>query len=325
MHEDAAPDHRGGTGAQGAAIPDGGRPNAPSTTRLPGQFLLLVAATYCLIVLGALVRANDAGLACPDWPLCFGEVIPRMNLKVAFEWGHRTVAGGIAILFAVLAVRALRRPGVTPVVRRLLALAASLLAVQIVLGALTVWLQLASWTVTAHLITGNCFAIAVLLVAHALRDFETGRPERAEAPAAVRAAVLASAALLFVQMVLGGLVASNYAGLACPEWPTCNGGLWFPSFRGSVGLHVIHRLNGYALFLALATTAFASRRQAPLARISAISVGFAVCEIAVGVANVRWGVPPEITGSHSALAAALALTVTLAVRDVLTRRPIPRR
>jgi heme A synthase len=83
-------------------------------------------------------------------------------------------------------------------------------------------------------------------------------------------------------------------------------------------------LNGYALFAALATAAVVCRRESRLGRISAIAVGIAVCEIAVGIANVRWGVPPEITGSHSALATALVLTVALAVRDLATRRPIPR-
>jgi heme A synthase len=83
-------------------------------------------------------------------------------------------------------------------------------------------------------------------------------------------------------------------------------------------------LNRYALFGALATAAVVCRRESPLGRITATAVVLAVCEIAVGIANVRWGVPPEITGSHSALAAALVLTVALAVRDIATRRPTPR-
>ena len=78
--------------------------------RLAGAFGALLALTFGLIVLGALVRANDAGLACPDWPLCFGEVIPRMNLEVAFEWTHRLVAGSLAVGFVTLALLALRRP-----------------------------------------------------------------------------------------------------------------------------------------------------------------------------------------------------------------------
>lgn len=323
MHEDAA-SSRSGRSRAGIAAGPSGAPRRPesSSTRLPGQFLLLVAITFFLIVLGALVRANDAGLACPDWPLCFGDVIPRLNVKVAFEWSHRIVAGSVALVFAFLAFRTLRLPAVRPAVRRLLALAACLLATQIVLGALTVWLLLASWTVTAHLITGNSFAVTALLISRALRDSVAGRPARAEAPATVRFAVLASAALLLVQMVLGGMVASNYAGLACPEWPTCNGGQWIPSLSGSVGMHVVHRLNGYALFAALAATAVMSRREPHLGRITGLAVIFAVSEIVVGIANVRLGIPAEVTGLHSAFGTALVLTVALAVRDLFTRRPV---
>ncbi|MCP5116159.1 MAG: hypothetical protein GY953_35480, partial [bacterium] len=55
--------------------------SAPRLRVLGVGFALLLSATYCLIVLGALVRANGAGLACPDWPLCFGQVVPEFDLK----------------------------------------------------------------------------------------------------------------------------------------------------------------------------------------------------------------------------------------------------
>ena len=61
-------------------------------------FVGLAAVTYVLIVLGALVRAHGAGLSCPDWPLCFGEVIPEFDFKIAFEWGHRVLAGSVGSL-----------------------------------------------------------------------------------------------------------------------------------------------------------------------------------------------------------------------------------
>jgi len=270
-------------------------------SRVPVLFLLLLGLTYLLIVLGALVRAKDAGLACPDWPLCFGELVPVMNVQVAFEWTHRAVAGTVALAFAALAVHGLRRPPVAPSVKRLLALGAGLLAVQIVLGGLTVLLKLAAWTVTAHLLTGNAFAATMLCTALALRDQARGRADRPAASPAARIAVCAAAALLCFQMFLGGLVASTYSGLACPEWPTCNGGQWFPTWRGSVGRHA-----------------------GPLARIARVAVGLALCEVGVGIANVLLGIPFEITGLHSAFAAALVLTLTLAVRDLVTRDAVVR-
>ena len=75
---------------------------APGRTRgLARSYAALVVLVTGLIVLGASVRAFEAGLACPDWPLCFGQIIPEMNLEVAFEFGHRVMAGGVSLLFAV--------------------------------------------------------------------------------------------------------------------------------------------------------------------------------------------------------------------------------
>ena len=118
------------------AMLQGGKGMAES--RLAAGFGALVALCFGLIVLGALVRVHGAGLACPDWPLCFGRVLPEMNLEVAFEWTHRLVAGSVGLFFVALSVRALRRPEMRDV-RPILAVAAMLLATQILLGALTVW------------------------------------------------------------------------------------------------------------------------------------------------------------------------------------------
>jgi heme A synthase len=296
------------------------QPRAQSSLKgLAMGFFALVGLSYALIVLGALVRANQAGLACPDWPLCFGQAIPKMNLEVAFEWTHRLIAGGLSIAFAVLAVQVLRRGEAPGAVRILLALAAGLLAVQIVLGALTVWLQLASWTVTAHLITGNSFSLPLLLIACSLRDTAKGPRARSPAPPAARGLVIASAAVLLLQMVLGGLVSSRYAGLACPEWPTCNGGLWIPTWGGNVGLHLLHRMNGYTLLVVLAASAAAGRHDPGLRRPTGLAFTIGLVAIVAGIANVRLGIPIEITGLHTGLAAALVLTLTLALRDIVTR------
>jgi cytochrome c oxidase assembly protein subunit 15 len=145
-------------------------------------------------------------------------------------------------------------------------------------------------------------------------------PPRAAAPAAVRGWVLASAGVLRLQMILGGLVSSRYAGLACPEWPVCNGGLWIPTWGGSVGLHLLHRFNAYLLLAVLATSALASRHEPGLRKLTALALVFGLGEVAAGIANVLLGIPAEITGLHTALAAALVLTLTLATRDLFIRR-----
>jgi heme A synthase len=318
MHQNEAPSSNAIPASEAAA-------GAPRTggqrglRRLAGGFLTLVGLTFGLIVLGALVRANHAGLACPDWPLCFGKVIPRMNLEIAFEWTHRLVAGSVALVFAALAVSTLRRAEVPRPAERLLGVAAGLLAAQVLLGALTVWLRLAPWTVTAHLVIGNGFSLTLLWIACSLRDAAGERAARPPAPLASRRLALAAAALLLLQILLGGLMASRHAGPACPEWPACAGGVWFPTWSGNVGIHLLHRLNGYALLALLAAAAAKGWRDRDLRRLLALALALGLGEVLAGVANVRLGFPAEITGLHTGLAATLVLTLGLTLRDVFTR------
>jgi len=277
-------------------------------------FLLLVALTFGLIVLGALVRAHGAGLACPDWPLCSGQLVPAFNLKVAFEWSHRATASLVLVSFTALALLTLRNPTTRTAAGRLLPLASVALLAQALLGALTVWLRLAEWTVTAHLVVGNTFNACALLLA--LRLQEAAQPrERSPVPAAARLVVTLCAALLGFQLVLGGMVSSSFAGLACPEWPSCNGGQWFPTWHGSVGVHLVHRLNGYLLTLSLAGACLAARPLPRLFRMLGGALALVLGQLAVGVANVLLGIPVEITALHSALAAALVLMLAAASHE----------
>src|SRR5262245_18391257 len=176
-------------------------PDALAPRRLATGFFALCGATFCLIVIGALVRAHGAGLACPDWPLCFGDVVPDFDLRVGFEWTHRGVAGSVARAFAGLSFAALPVPAARAASGRWLAAAAALLSLQIGLGALTVWHLLAAWTVTAHLVTGNAFS-ACLVVA-ALRLRRAGAPSEPRAPGPARAWLLAAQLCLALQLVLG--------------------------------------------------------------------------------------------------------------------------
>jgi cytochrome c oxidase assembly protein subunit 15 len=271
---------------------------------------VLVGVTQVLIVLGALVRAHEAGLACPDWPLCFGELVPRFDLKIAFEWSHRVLAGSVSLAFVTLAALVLRSGGASGETRRWLAIAALLLVAQVLLGAFTVWELLAAWTVTSHLVTGNAFALALCFVALSLRESRHGEPVRG----VVRAGVAAAAALLLLQIVLGGLVSSRFAGMACPEWPTCNGGAWFPTWGGTVGLHLLHRWNGTLLGAALLGVAWISRGEPRVRRLTALAAVLGALQVGIGIANVLLAIPVEVTGLHSALAAALVLTIGAATR-----------
>jgi cytochrome c oxidase assembly protein subunit 15 len=294
-------------------------PSNPAGARGTGLgFALLTAATFALIVLGALVRAHGAGLACPDWPLCFGDLVPRFDFHVAFEWGHRVFAGGIALGFAALAARVALSPALRARIGWGVAAAGVLLATQIVLGGLTVLLGLAPWTVTAHLLVGNAFCATLLLCASALRP-RRAAPATALSPAA-SACVAAVCALLVLQIALGGLVSSQYAGLACADFPTCDGRSFVPELGGLVGLHVVHRMNGYALLLAIGALAWATRGVPAIGTLARTALRLVLLQVVVGVANVLLRLPVELTALHTALAAALVLVTAQLARHALAAR-----
>ena len=278
--------------------------------------------TYGLMVLGALVRANGAGLACPDWPLCFGEVVPAFDLKVGFEWSHRAVAGAVSLGLAAVTLASVRS-GSARHVRAPLIVAWGLLLVQVVLGGLTVLLRLAPWTVVAHLAVGTSFAITLLLISRTLAEGSGQR--RVDLPAGVAPVAVVAAAVLAVQVLLGGMVSSSGAGPICgPVFPDCLGRGWFPSFEGLIGLHVLHRANAVlvaSLFSALFVLTRGSRAPREIARLSAVATALVWMQFGVGAANVLLGLPVEITGLHTALAAALSLLAALLLREVwLSRR-----
>jgi cytochrome c oxidase assembly protein subunit 15 len=284
----------------------GAEPRRPSLLLERGLFGL-VAATAGLLVVGASVRVNGAGLACPDWPLCFGEVVPPIDVQVGFEFGHRVLAGCISLGFLAAGV-ALRREGVRGAPARLWAVGAAVLTVQIVLGALTVWKLLAEWTVASHLLTGNTFCATLLLLALSVRSARL-RPSLPPVPVVARGVGAALALLVPAQLFLGGWVAGAHAGLVCGAVPGCYtwDGAWFPTFSGTVGLQVTHRLLALVLWAAsLAFLAVARGRVRPAAVAFVLAVH---AQIAIGLTNVWLRLPVEVTLLHTAGAAAVFLSM----------------
>ncbi|HXZ84776.1 MAG TPA: COX15/CtaA family protein [Myxococcota bacterium] len=296
-------------------ISDDGR----RTARRAGRAAAALAfCAWALIAVGALVRANGAGLSCPDWPLCTGRLVPSFDARVALEWGHRLLAGSLSLGIAALAVAIAARRELRARFGPRLVLLFALLGTQVVLGGLTVLLGLAPWTVTAHLCTGNLLALALAWLARDLLDAAGARePARSRLTAPGARLLWIVAGLVGLQIALGGLVSSHSAGLACAAFPTCDGDSLVPSVRGLVGLHVIHRLNAYAVALGCSLLAWMLRNAGPVARLAWTALRLVLVQIAVGAANVLLQLPVELTALHSALAAAIALSVGLALRESL--------
>ncbi len=268
----------------------------------------LVPVTYALLVFGSTVRVHGAGLACPDWPLCFGQVVPQLDFQVLLEWGHRTLAGLVSLAFLAIGIELFRR-GAPRAIKALWGLAAVLLATQVVLGGLTVLELLAEWTVTSHLLTGNSFCVTLLLLALALHEHESP-VQRPAVGNSHRAAAGLVAVAVFAQLALGGFVASSHAGLACgPAWPACAGDSWFPTFQGIIGLQVMHRIMAYTLLAAAAGAVAATRGQGRTGRTALIVLALVGLQAVIGIANVVTSMPVEVTIAHSAGADAIVLAV----------------
>ena len=281
-------------------------------------FLALVFMSSALVVLGALVRAHGAGLACPDWPLCFGQLVPALNLSVGLEWGHRALAGAVSLGLVGAAVLVLRNAGLRARVGRPLTLAFGVLAVQVVLGGLTVLLGLAPWTVVAHLLMGTGFCAVLLWISRDLA--EVGSEARAPVSGAAAALVGLCAAAVVVQIGLGGMVSSHYAGLACAAFPTCDGESLAPSLSGLVGLAVLHRIFAVFALVSFGALCWVTRARVTSWRLAWLALRLLILQVAVGALNVLMKLPVEVTAFHSALALSIALVTLLLVRDFVYAR-----
>ena len=226
-----------------------------------GLTVAAVGLALVVVVLGAYTRLSDAGLGCPDWPGCYGHLgVPDTEAEVRaaqaqfpdapvemekawIEMVHRYFATGLGALILGIVVVAFRAPNGIPngVPRALPVALLALVALQGAFGAWTVTLKLWPQVVTAHLLGG--FATLALLWLLALRLGIGAKPS--VRPGAVRGGSaqfgrLASVALAVVvlQVALGGWVTSNYAALACPDFPTCHGE-WAPAMDFRQGFDVL--------------------------------------------------------------------------------------
>jgi cytochrome c oxidase assembly protein subunit 15 len=294
------------------------------------RLLSVVAASLALVVvvLGAYVRLSDAGLGCPDWPLCYGRPLPAQiadagaHAKAWKEMAHRYLAGTLGVLIVALTLAAWRARR-----SRGIALAVVLLVVfQATLGMWTVTMLLKPAIVTAHLLGG--MATLALLAWLALSQWP-----HASAPEVrgLRTLALLALGVLAVQIALGGWVSANYAALACPELPLCRGAL-VPPMNFADAFHVVRELGRtgegellpiealtaihwtHRLFalVALAVVLTAAARALRVLRPIGVALAtLVVLQFGLGVANVALALPLPLAAAHNAGAALLLVALVV--------------
>src|SRR5438876_5456149 len=270
-------------------------------------------ATYALVVLGGVVRVSGSGLGCPDWPLCHGRVLPPLDLHAIIEYSHRTTASLTSVLVVATAVVAWaawrnRRDLVIPAT-----FAVGLLAIQVVLGAITVRLELPPMIVLAHLATAMALLGAVCVTAiAALMPTAAGAVDTQSVARAQGAA-----AGTYLLILSGSLVVGSGASGACDAWPLCGGGFRF-AFEGLPAIQLLHRgvaaVIGLLIVFSLVSVLARHRRQPAVRATVALTLAALAFQVAVGAAVVTLRLPAALRGLHLALASAVwAGTVILAV------------
>ena len=290
---------------------------------------LTTGLTFALLLVGGVVHATDSGLACPDWPQCFGSFFPAMVGKVFFEHGHRLFATGVGLLtIAQLIAIFLLRPAGHPA--RGLSVAALVLVIwQGILGGMTVKMQLPDAVSTAHLATSMLFFALLLLLA-----FRT-RPATPDAvlPARLQRLIGATAIVIYVQIVLGALVRHTDSGLACTTLPLCNGSV-LPLAELPLAIHAVHRLGALVATIAVIATSIAVLRAGDgnrlARRLALVAPGLVVAQVALGVMSVLSALEVVTVTAHlggGALLLALFVSLYLSARGVTgvvpAREPAP--
>ncbi|MGH7526934.1 MAG: heme o synthase [Gemmatimonadales bacterium] len=251
-----------------------------------------------LIVLGGVVRITGSGMGCGDhWPRCNGEWFPPLDLPTSIEIGHRWVAALVsALVFAAAAVAWLRHRR-DRVLTNPATLSVTLLVVQVLLGAVTVRLELPPWVVIAHL--ANAMFLLAALIVLAMRA-GAGRQDLPCHPD--HGLVLATAGLGFVVILFGALVANLHAGLLCLGFPLCNGAV-LPPPAPLAAIHWTHRVLAFGfLGLSLGLVARVGRRRdlegRMLRRWSIVVLALTAVQIGVAAAMVLQLLPPSLRALH---------------------------
>ncbi len=278
--------------------------------------LTTLIATYLLIVLGSTVRVTESGMGCNGWPLCSGQIGPIDQYHPLLEQSHRYLATIVTILIFAIAVITWRAGARAYYLRGLSVAGVAVIAVQIILGAITVFTNNAPVTVALHLIVGLIFlAITTMTV---VRAFAGSKSSWNPIGALDKTAIWAVAGI-FLVLISGSLVVDGGAEAACPSWPVCIGS---HAQGGLIDLQLIHRgivLIGSVLALVYLLKIVRDKtRTAPHHTLALLGVLALILQIIAGAIVALLKAPDVLADIHLALAAALwaVVVATAAVGEI---------
>ena len=327
--------------------------------------VLTLFLTFDLVLFGSFTRLTDSGLGCPDWPGCYGSASPVgaqaeitaaqtvlptgpvTHGKAWVEMVHRYMATGVGGLILVLALASWVRRGRGVQAEGNLGVwwpTFTLLwvCVQGAFGALTVTMKLFPAIVTLHLLGGLMLLVLLSVQAERLvRQRDGGQPVQLDA--VTRKTLLATCWLLGLQVALGGWVSTNYAVLACSDFPKCQNS-WWPdmffsqgfqiwrelgmtpdgehiSFAALTAIHFVHRAMAAVVLVALGVLAWRLGRVVGLYRLSRWIIALSLLQLASGLGNVVLGWPLAAALMHSGGAAALVIVLAWAVAASRVQSP----
>ena len=310
-----------------------------------------VALTFELIMFGAFTRLTDSGLGCPDWPGCYGQANPLLShqeIKAAeiampqgpvtvqkawIEMVHRYLAMSVGALICAQVALAWIRRKTTSISPWLSTSTLLCVCIQGAFGAWTVTLKLQPVIVTTHLLLGMSL---LALLAAVLEQHRT--PLRVSSPATLLLKALALPAalallLVFVQIALGGWVSTNYAALACPDYPLCQGQvvptmdldhgftLWrqlgktangeYLPFPALVAIHWVHRNVALLVLAVVSYVAWRAIRTPGIESLGKKLMAAIIFQVVIGISTVFFSWPLLLAVLHNGGAAMLVLLLTM--------------
>lgn len=269
-----------------------------------------VVIAFGLAMLGSWTRINQAGMTCPDWPLCRGAIVPVLHGGVIYEWTHRLIALIETLVIASVILAGLRVRKEIPALRGLLIALGAVFVLQVLVGGATIALANSPISVmihwgTAMLLLATLTSIAVLAFARDERGAPPAFGWRGTGP------LLVATGWLYITMCAGAFVSSSGFGLACASVPGCG-----PGFFGqnvAQDLQMTHRILAFSFVLfAIAALMLAPRVSRRPRRMLHAGLTLMVVQITLGALNVVWLMPTGLRLAHAANAVLTFLAFVVA-------------